>query len=409
MILWLLACSGADSTEAPVTATPETPEPVQQPAVLELRVPDKQAKTQFATTLSPDLERTLAELGAVVDKYAADPTNPWAIGHGMLARGPGFMLTNGEPALPYLYATYAEVATIEGVEYPAFPRETPEGINVEPHTDLMLKVITEAGVDPSTTVIVEGKEFEVADTWRHTLKTTFIRVDERGESTSFDSPNDMPWGVQSLAHWGTEDMAWTAYEGTDMSMDDTTKLMVHVLTSESDFIIRSMVTGDTFTKQKQGIHAYTCGGAHLLQGSAFAVARGYGNSDDRDKMTVNGKVLYYRYNVEVPQVDAMIAEYPNFRIQLLSQQLKFIGHFLESAHKLSALDLYQPDALEQQTLNTAVDDLIRVVKQLKALGALDNLGDLRKENEQLYLDLVGDSAHAINGVELALGNRTIGY
>ena len=56
-----------------------------------------------------------------------------------------------------------------------------------------------------------------------------------------------------------------------------------------------------------------------------------------------------------------------------------------------------------------MDDLIRVVKQLKALGALDNLGDLRKENEQLYLDLVGDSAHAINGVELALGNRTIGY
>ena len=406
--LWLmLACTSSDAPE-PATVTP-LPETVVAPSEVELRLPDKVTYTPYKAPISPDLERVMAELGAVVDLHAGDPANPWAIAHGMLARGNGFVLTNGEPALTWLYSNYATLQTIEGVEYPAFPRTTADGVKVEPHTDLLLKVFTETGVDPSTIVMVDGREFEVADTWRHSLKTTFIRVEAGGETKSFDNPNDMPWGVQALAQWGPEEMSWTAYEGTEMQMDDTTKLMVHVLTSENDFIIRSMISGEPFKKEKQGIHNYTCGGAHLLQGSAFAVARGYGNSDDRDKMEVNAKVLYYRYGIEVAQVDGMIAEYPNFRIQLLSQQLKFIGHFLESAHKLSALGLYTPDATEQQILLTAVDDLIGVVKQLKAYGALDNLDDLRAENEQLYLDLVGDSAHAINGLEIAIGNRPVRY
>ncbi len=404
MLLLVLACSGEPE---PSDLLPE-PEPEPPEASdLVLRPPTGEALTPVPTPSSPDLERTLLELGAVVDKHAGDPLNPWAIAHGMLARGPGFVLANDEPALAWLYTNYAQVSSIEGEDYPAFPRSTADGTSVEPHTDLLLKVFTEVGVDPSTVVTVEGREFEVADTWRHSLKTTFISVGPQGESTSFDSPNDMPWGIQSLAMWGPEELAWTAFEGTEMSMDDTTKLMVHVLTSENDFIIRSMIGGEPFQKQKQGIHAYTCGGAHLLQGSAFAVARGYGTNEDRDKMTVNGKVLYYRYGVEVPLVNQTMDEHPSYRIQLLSQQLKFIGHFIESAHKLAALGLYLPDATEQQTLLTAVDDLISVVKELKGLGALDNLEQIRETNEQLYLDLVGDSAHALNGLEIATGRRPV--
>ena len=34
---------------------------------------------------------------------------------------------------------------------------------------------------------------------------------------------------------------------------------------------------------------------------------------------------------------------------------------------------------------------------------------LRTEQEQVYLDLIGDSAHAINGLEIALGRRPIRY
>ncbi len=405
MLLLLLACSGEEAV-VPVEVVPE---PVRVVEDIQLRLPDHEVFTPYPTPLSPDLAKTLEVLGEVVDKHAGDPANPWAIAHGMLARGPGFVLTNGEPALPWLYANYASISEIEGVEYPAFPRSMPDGTKVEPHTDLLLKVFTESGVDPSTVVLVDGREFEVADTWRHSLKTTFISVGPQGESTSFDSTNDMPWGVQSLAMWAPEDLQWKAFEGTEMDMDDTTKLMVHILTSENDFIVKSMLSGVPFQKEKQGIHMYTCGGAHLLQGAAFAVARGYGTTEDLDKMKVNGKVLYYRYAIEVDIVNQTMKKHPTYRLQLLSQQLKFIGHFIESAHKLAALGVYLPDATEQATLLTATDDLIGVVKELKALGAFDNLDEIRPENEQLYLDLVGDSSHAVNAIEIATGKRAVRY
>jgi hypothetical protein len=40
---------------------------------------------------------------------------------------------------------------------------------------------------------------------------------------------------------------------------------------------------------------------------------------------------------------------------------------------------------------------------------MDNLASLRQGNEQLYLDIVGDSAHAVRGMELALGRASIAY
>ena len=57
----------------------------------------------------------------------------------------------------------------------------------------------------------------------------------------------------------------------------------------------------------------------------------------------------------------------------------------------------------------AVGALLESVQALKSLGALDNLGAIQKQNPQLYLDLVGDSAHAIHGLELALGRATVSY
>ena len=194
-----------------------------------------------------------------------------------------------------------------------------------------------------------------------------------------------------------------------MTMDDLAKLMVHVLTKESDFMIRSMMAGEDFEKRRQGVLAYTCGGAHLLQGSIAVVAGGFGGTDEREKMRVQGQLSFYRFPVEIGIYDKAMQEHPEHRLVLMSQQLKFTGHWLESVHKLMAAGLYEPNAIEQQTLSTAIDVLISTTKELKALGAFDNLEQIDTENHQLYLDLVGDSAHAIRGVELATGRQEFLY
>ena len=110
----LLACSGESEPPDPGVAPDVSAPP--KVADLVLRLPSSEAFTPVPTPSSPDLDRTVLELSAVVDRHAGDPANPWAIAHGMLARGPGFVLTNGEPALTWLYANYAQVSTIEGEE-----------------------------------------------------------------------------------------------------------------------------------------------------------------------------------------------------------------------------------------------------------------------------------------------------
>jgi len=60
-------------------------------------------------------------------------------------------------------------------------------------------------------------------------------------------------------------------------------------------------------------------------------------------------------------------------------------------------------------MGEAVKLLVDTAKRLKKTGAMDNLQALREGNEQLYLDIVGDSAHAVRGMELALGRASIAY
>jgi hypothetical protein len=100
---------------------------------------------------------------------------------------------------------------------------------------------------------------------------------------------------------------------------------------------------------------------------------------------------------------------PTQELIITVQRLKFIGHWIESAYKMAVTELFDPSVAQQSGMAEAVGLLVETVATLKRLGALDNLAEIRLENEQLYLDIVGDSAHAIRGLELALGLGVVRY
>ncbi len=412
LLLALAACGG--EPEAPAPATAPSPSPATATASVKeapagalpaITPPTHRVKTPAPATASPDLELVLGLLGEVVDAYAGDPDNPWAISHGLLARGEGFTLTDGRPAVDFLFAEYGVEQELAGRTLVGFPRSRGE-LRVEPHTDLILKNLTEIGVSPDRQVAVADHPHEVGDLWGHSLLTTWIKTDG---SSSYDAPNDMPWGMQGLAAWAPPGLEWQAWEGTRMRLEDLSKLLVHVLHSESAFMLQAMAAGEPFDKRGQGIFKYTCGGAHLLQGAAFVVARGYGGEAEREKIALQGPLLLYRFPIELSIYARAIAEHPDKELILMAQQLKFVGHWLESVHKLAASGLFTPDGADQLVMGQALGVLVETVARLKQLGALDNLPAIRAQNEQLYLDLVGDSAHAIDGAELALGRAEYIY
>lgn len=406
----LISCTGSETSPEPVSPQPE--QTTAQPQAVETggfptpKPLSQSAKTPAPVPASPDAERALVELQKVCKTYGSDPENPWAVAHAILAFGPELTLSNGEPAVDYLYARYGQVYDIGGERLPSFPAKTADGIPVEPHTDLILKAVTESGLPPERQILVQGETFTLGDHWEHSLRTTFL--DKNTGASSYTSPNDMPWGVQALASWGTPHQTqWEAYDGTDMDLDDLVKFELHVLTSESTFLYKAMLGGQSFKKERQGVFNYTCGGAHLVQGAVLPIAQGYGNAQDREKLASQGAILAYRYPIERDIYAQARKQAPSQSLVLYVQELKFIGHWLESMHKLMATGIYTPTATDQLVLTQAVGDLIETTAALKRLGALDNAGTLRESNEQLYLDIVGDSCHAVRGLELALGRGEV--
>ena len=104
-----------------------------------------------------------------------------------------------------------------------------------------------------------------------------------------------------------------------------------------------------------------------------------------------------------------VEQLPKQKLVITVQQLKFVGHWIETVNKMAAMKLFDPTADQQAAMGEAVKILVQTAKELKMTGAMDNLESLRQGNEQLYLDIVGDAAHAIRGMELALGRAHVAY
>ena len=274
MIWLLLACTGEPTPPptppaAPVTTAPAAPAPsptlwsVENIDQLQPRAPARTSAVPRPIPLVEAYDRTLGILGGVVEHYDGDPENPWAIAHGILARGAAFRLDDGREAIPHLFATYAEPRTAGTRTLLGFPRELGK-VRVEPHTDLLLKNLTEAGVDPATTYPTRQGTVPVADLYRWTLLKTFL-VAETNHS-SYDDPNDMAWNVQALAAWAPGDeLQWLATDGTPMDMDFLADFLAAVVTQESAFMFEAMQKGQPFRREGQRLFSYTCGGSHLVQ------------------------------------------------------------------------------------------------------------------------------------------------
>ena len=378
--------------------------------------PTRDGRTPAPLPADDRYDKTAAYLDAVVRARGGDPTTPWAIGHGLVALGPELILTNGRPAVDYLFETWAERFEVDGHTFLRFPRKKGD-TRVEPHAALMLKALTESGVSPDRKVPVDGLEHTVADLYRGVLLSA--AVDPKSGRSTFTSPNDMPWALQALATWApldetqqySKDLRWVASNGTVMSLRDFSVLTTSVLIAESQPLFDAMQAGAALEKRGQGIFGFTCGGAHLLQGAAYTVGRGI--TTDLATKGIQGQValMFWRLPAELKIYDDLMRriEKEEHLVLLLVQRLKFTGHFLETMHKMAILGIYQPTPEQEQVLAGVADQVVLTVQALHSKGVYSALDSLRKTDEQLYLDVVGDSAHALRGLRLARGLDGLRY
>lgn len=418
LVLW--ACQGADPPVVPPPPPVPAPAPVVEEApVVTFRLPTREEHSPQPLVLGPELKRTRAVLEKVVVDHARDPGNPWAVVHGMLALGPTMKLANDADPVDWMFEHYGELETIGETELVTFPASAGETL-VEPHTDLILKALTEQGFTPDRVVTVKGKPHTIGDLYRSSL----WRAWTKGTATGFQEGtyNDTPWALQGLAAWAPTDLAWTAHGGHPMTMSGFTTSVVDQLTVETRAMSEAKAAGRSMQKDTRvGLFRYTCGGQHLVQGAAYAVARGFGTPADQQRVCDQVGLLIWRIDVELNAIDPAIAApetTPAIRILLLSQRLKFLGHWLETVHKIGALGVCPLGEAERAATERVAGELVRTVDALGTLGVWNDVSAVKANKEldaigrganQVYLDLVGDSSHAVRGIDLATGVGTIRF
>jgi hypothetical protein len=415
LLALVLACGqGPEPDTPPAVTAPPLPAPAarvsrwQPGTIRDLRpvVPAQVDKTQLPILETDEIQRTVARLTEVVDRYGGDPDNPWAIGHGLLARGADFELTNKAAAVPHLFSAYAEGFEADGSALLRFP-DSKGDVLVQPHSALLLKALTEAGVSPDTVVQVAGQPRTVAELYQGAIVQTYLVAETN--HTSFASPNDVPWAVQALAAWAPPDLAWQAVDGTETDLDGLTDFVAAVVARETRFMAVARQKGIGFEKRGQGIFQYTCGGAHLIQGLSFAVARGFGGGTAQTVAMAQGQLLLYRFPIELNQIEQGIKKQKAYAFRLNVQRLKLTGHTLETLHKMSAMGQLDAEVATKTRLDAIALQVVESVRRLDAQHAFDKLDKIRTKDNQLYLDIVGDASHALRGLELALGRQGIAY
>jgi len=404
----LLAGCGGGLVEATPPPTPAPSNARTTPAPsgpTEVRTKDETFARKAA--LAPDggvRVQALDLLDRVLRSEAANPRNAWALAHGMLAYGRDFKATDGRLAAEVL------VGFLEDTEHgPGFPAKRGD-VRVEPHPDLVVKSLLEAGwgLDeplPGTKV-----------TPRALVETS------RSRYVATTSPNDLPW---TLDAWCAAARApeppsvdWTTGAGAKAHLGGVAGDLLATLEKETYFLRRAKEAGTPVQKRRQGIFAYTCGGSHLFQGAAACVGAGFPSGDGaRTRLALQIELYLHRVGIETDTVDAALVQAPEYRSILYNQDVKFLGHLLEALGKAERDGLWTPAPSDRALLDMAETRLVFHVLQQEKIGtyrpeALAALRDSTNKDAQdpmqgfqFYLDLVGDAAHARHGLDIQAALR----
>ena len=334
--------------------------------------------------------------------FAADPKNPWALAHGITGLGANFVAADGRKASVVVMKDFLQRNLLPdggpGVGAPfGFARYAKDGTPVEPHTNLQAKTLVLAGVPLSTSYDTTWGKVSLAELVE-SVKKSYRHVPQ-----SVEYWHDVGWTLDLFSHVMTPSKA-TFVNGAGETID-LNKVMDDALSEleiETRDLSDAIAKGTAMVpKRKQGLYGHPCGGLHFVQ-AVFGWAR---FPEVRKKwgprLDAQIAVFFYRLDSERQQYDAALEQGGNqYQLQVLTQMLKFYGHFLETAGRLKTENQLKPTKEQTQSVAKAKAYLDQAVRKLEAANAFTTMEAIKKSQPQIYLDLIGDACHATHGWDL---------
>lgn len=422
VLLLLAACSAerapappsdaGPAPEAPKTpaAPPKAPsEPSKSPSAPKASSePSKAAST--APEASPkeasvDLKRLEDRLRALVITGAREDGFPWALAHGLAAFGPALRTDDGRLAVDAI-AEAALTSTVGGVSRSYFPVATPEGLPLEPHPDLMVLALVDAGVPLPTEFALAGGVQRPLSALVEDAEARFSIPDRNEDGDAFAWSARLFLGLHSrpACTSSTAEACGPLRSQPPIELRQLAEAALARVEAEQAFLLPLMKARapERVVKRKQGIFAHTCGGLHLLQAGLLG-AKVLGTPEAAARAKLQLDVLHFRWEAERRIYRETLEQHPEYAPLLLVQELKFFGHTLETLAWASAWGLL-PKAEAARRFALVAADLARTVPALEPLYAAHE--EIREIRPQTYNDLIGDGCHAIRG--LAAGRALLG-
>lgn len=345
------------------------------------------------TAASPPASPAFAEqLRAVCRTEGANPRNPWALAHGIVLEGRGFRARDGRLAADVIVSDFLRRDDAPGGQGLSFGPFTADGTPVEPHPALQVKTLLLAGFPASRKFQAQGGSVTLG---------ALVEELKRGFRPELASSSEGAWTLDALAQSLAPGATFRTGAGETVRIDAVMDEALATLERADEELAAGMKAGlPQVPKQRQGIYTHPCGGLHFFQAVASwarhpAVRKAWGS-----RLDTQVDVLVYRLGSEARQYEAALADAPSaYRIPLLSQSLKFYGHFLETLGRYRRETGWNPTPPQRQAVTRAHQLLEATVRRLGEAGAWRELEPLQKQQPQLYLDLVGDACHAAHGLD----------
>ncbi len=327
---------------------------------------------------------------AIVRTYAASPDDPWGVAHGVRAMGRDFTIKGGRGAVDHLLEHVLASVSANGQSVLAFDIET----EIHPNAFLS-EAILEPGVPLDHGFMHHGRRRTVSDV------VAGARALLRPSQVA-SVPNALPWTVLALTRTTSPlHRQWTNAWGEPVDLDALVESALGLLVQASLPIAQAMREGRALTAQAP-VHAFTCGGTHMLYGLLTAVHRGYVGTDRASRVQKQTDLLVWRLGADVDLIERFYqassrgGSAPMSWFELDSK-LKLLGHAEECLAFATRHGVVKLTTAQQAQRQAAKATLRRLIEDLEQR----NLAEARALNSDLYKQLVGDTCHARHGLRLA--------
>jgi hypothetical protein len=267
-------------------------------------------------------------------------------------------------------------------------------IDVEVHPNMFLKTILEAGVPLGHTFTHEGRRRtlrDVVDGARALLRPTLVA----------SVPNALPWSLIALTRTTPPPhRQWTNAWGEPVDLDALVESALRLLEQASLPIAEAMRESRPLTAQAP-VHAFTCGGTHMMYALLTAVHAGYVGEDRARRIQQQMDLLVWRLGADVDLIerfyrapgrsgDAVASWFE------LDTKLKLLGHAEECLAFAARSKVVKLTAAQRTQRRSAEATLRRIMADLEQR----DLREARTIDLMLYHQLVGDTCHARHGLTL---------